>query len=249
MLAMTERTRYSRPMAAPLLVFDLDGTLVDSAPDLLATLDIVLGRHGFSAEADAGLRDGIGHGARHLIEYALHRRQIQLEEARLDQMHADFLRHYEEHIALHTRPYPGLPEALDRFAAAGWSFAVCTNKLEGLSVRLLMELGLAGRFAAICGGDTFPTRKPDPHHLLETIARAGGTPGNSAMVGDSRTDLDTARAARIAFVGVSFGYTPVPMADLRPDVLVDSFDELTPDLAARLLERTAGRVAPAGALP
>jgi len=237
-------------MPAPLLVFDLDGTLVDSAPDLLATLDAVLNVHGFSIEADDnGLRDGIGHGARHLIEYSLHRQQVALEEGQLDRIHADFLRHYVENIAIHTRPYRGLPEALDRFAAAGWSFAVCTNKTEGLSVRLLTELGLAGRFASICGGDTFPTRKPDPRHLLETIAKAGGASGSSVMVGDSRTDLDTARGAGIAFIGVTFGYTPVPMADLQPDLLLDSFDELTPDLAARLLERTAGQLAPAGALP
>lgn len=250
MLAMAVGARYSPRMPAPLLVFDLDGTLVDSAPDLLTTLESVLDVHGFRLEADdTGLRDGIGHGARHLIEYSLHRQQIALEAGRLDRIHADFLRHYEENIAVHTRPYPGLPEALDCFAAEGWSFAVCTNKLEGLSVRLLTELGLAGRFAAICGGDTFPTRKPDPGHLLETIAKAGGTPGNSAMVGDSRTDLDTARAARIAFIGVSFGYTPVPMADLQPDLLVDSFDGLTPDVAARLLERIAGRFVPARALP
>lgn len=237
-------------MPSPLLVFDLDGTLVDSAPDLLATLEAVLTVHGFGIEADDnGLRDGIGHGARHLIEYSLHRQKVALEEGQLDRIHADFLRHYEENIAVHTRPYPGLPEALDRFAAARWSFAVCTNKPEGLSVRLLTEFGLGGRFAAICGGDTFPTRKPHPRHLLETIARAGGTPSNSAMVGDSRTDLDTARAARIAFVGVSFGYTPVPMADLQPDLLIDSFDELTPDVARRLLERTAGRFSAAGVLP
>jgi len=222
-------------MAAPLLVFDLDGTLVDSAPDLLATLEAVLGAHGFSVEADAGLRDGIGHGARHLIEYSLHRQRVALEGERLDRIHADFLRRYEENIAVHTRPYPGLPEALDRFAAAGWSFAICTNKPEGLSVRLLAELDLAGRFSAICGGDTFATRKPHPSHLFETIAKAGGEPANSAMVGDSRTDLDTARAAGVAFIGVSFGYTPVPMADLRPDLLVEGFDELTPEAAARLL--------------
>jgi phosphoglycolate phosphatase len=236
-------------MTAPLLVFDLDGTLVDSAPDLLATLEVVLRNHGFSVEPDDGLRAGIGHGARHLIEYSLHRQQVALEEERLDRIYADYLRHYEENIAVHTRAYPRLSEALDRFAAAGWSFAVCTNKLEGLSVRLLTQLGLAGRFSSICGGDTFPARKPDPRHLLGTIARAGGAPGRSAMVGDSRTDLDTARAARIAFIGVSFGYTPVPMADLEPDLLVDGFDALTPEAIARLLTQTAGRLASARALP
>lgn len=237
-------------MAAPLLVFDLDGTLVDSAPDLLATLDAVLRRHGFNFEANAGLRDGIGHGARHLIEYSLHRQKIALEEERLNRIHADFLRHYERNIAVRTHPYPDLSGALDRFAAAGWFFAVCTNKPEGLSRRLLVELGLSSRFAAICGGDTFSNRKPHPGHLLRTIAMAGGAAEGSAMVGDSRTDLDTARAAGVPFIGVSFGYTPVPMVDLQPDLLLDSFGEFTPDAAAKLLARTAERpVASAGALP
>jgi len=235
-------------MATPLLVFDLDGTLVDSAPDLLATLETVLGRAGYTAAPDAALRDGIGHGARHLIEFALHREKVAPETALVDRLHAAFLDHYEANIARHTRPYNGLDAALDRFAAAGWAFAVCTNKIESLSRKLLGELGLTGRFAAICGGDTFASRKPHPDHLLETIARAGGVRDRSIMVGDSRTDLDTARAAHVPFVGVSFGYTPVPMADLGPDLLIGSFDDLLPEQAARLIA-TAGARRERGAAP
>jgi phosphoglycolate phosphatase len=222
-------------MPPPILVFDLDGTLVDSAPDLLATLDAVLPRHGFAAMRDPGLREGIGHGARHLIEYALHQQQAEVEVATLDLIHADFLRHYEANICVATRLFPGTLDLLDRFAAAGWGLAVCTNKLEGMSRLLLAGLGVADRFAAICGGDTFKVRKPDPGHLVGTIAAAGGAQEGAVMIGDSRTDLDTARSAGVPFVGVSFGYTPVPMRKLSPDVLLDSYDDLDPDFAARLV--------------
>lgn len=234
------------PQAAPrpLLVFDLDGTLVDSAPDLLATLDHVMRAHGYGAPDLDAARDGIGHGARHLIEFALHREGAAPPSAAIDRMHRDFLARYEAHICDATRPYPGLDALFERFAASGWAFAICTNKLEHLSRQVIAALGLDARFAANCGGDTFPTRKPDPGHLLGTIARAGGEPGRAIMVGDSRTDLDAARAAGIPFVGVPFGYTPVPMAEMGPDLLAAHYDELTLAAAEALLARRGGALAP-----
>jgi phosphoglycolate phosphatase len=236
-------------MRPPLLVFDLDGTLVDSAPDLLATLDAVLPKYGFRAPRDPGLSEGIGHGARHLIEVALRRQDAGPETAVIDAIFGDFLTYYEANIARHSRLFAGTEALLDRFAAAGWGFAVCTNKKEGLSRKLLEELGVAARFAAICGGDTFAACKPDPSHLTGTIAAAGGAPENAVMVGDSRTDRDTAHRAEIPFVGVSFGYTPVPMAELGPDLLIDDFAALTPETALRLMtERpAAGEAAPLAA--
>ncbi len=222
-------------MADSLLVFDLDGTLVDSAPDLLATLDAILPRYGFAAPRDPRMRDGIGHGARHLIEYALHQQQAAVDAHTMSAMHQDFLAYYEANICVESRLYPGTIALLDRFEAAGFDFAVCTNKLEGLSRHVLDELRVADRFTAICGGDTFANRKPHPSHLLQTISAAGGAPGKAVMIGDSRTDLDTARAAGVPFIGVSYGYTPVPMAELNPDLLLDSFDEFTPKLIAGLL--------------
>jgi phosphoglycolate phosphatase len=241
-----------------LIVFDLDGTLVDSAADLLATLDAVLGLHGVPACRDPGLRNGIGHGARHLIEYALNHHRISLDDAAVSAIHRDFLVHYEGNIAVRTRVYPGVVEMLDRFAARGWRFAVCSNKFERMSRKLLAELGLVERFAAIGGGDSFANRKPHPGHLLETIAAAGGTPQRAIMVGDSRTDIDTARAAGVPVVGVSFGYSPAPMADLEPDLFLDSFDDFSieaaeglldtarerPGVAARRMATIATRVAP-----
>jgi len=222
-------------MVGPLLVFDLDGTLVDSAPDLLATLDAVLVQHGFPPLADRNTRTGIGHGARYLIEYGLGQHGLSVDTPELDRMHRDFLAYYEANICVESRFYPGTLPLLDRFAAAGWALAVCTNKLEGLSRQVLAALGVEDRFVAICGGDTFANRKPHPGHLLNTIKAARAGRKRAVMVGDSRTDLDTARAAGVPFVGMTYGYTPVPMAELAPDILLDSFDDMSPDMLFALI--------------
>jgi phosphoglycolate phosphatase len=234
-------------MVPPLLVFDLDGTLADSAPDLLGALEAVLPRHGIPVAIDSSYRDGIGHGARYLIEYALKRQNVAIAKPAIDAIHRDFLVHYEANICVGTRLFPGTIAILDRFAAADWSFAVCTNKPERMSRLLLQELGIVDRFAAICGGDSFRSRKPDPAHLLMTIAAASGSPDTSIMVGDSRTDLDTARGARVPIVGVTFGYTPEPMATLAPDLLIDSFDQLGPKQAASMFSARAVAGQPAEA--
>jgi phosphoglycolate phosphatase len=235
-------------MVGPLLVFDLDGTLADTAPDLLATLAAVLPRHGISVSLDKSFRDGIGQGARYLIEYALQRQGVAVGMPTLDAIYRDFLIHYEANICIGTRLFPGTIALLDRFADAGWSFAVCTNKPEQMSRLLLQKLGIADRFAAIGGGDTFPLRKPDPAHLLMTIIAASGSPERSVMVGDSRTDVDTARGANLPIVGVTFGYTPEPMSALAPDLLVDSFDQLKPERIVRLFAHAPNRPAPAAAI-
>src|SRR5262249_45197790 len=130
------------------------------------------------------------------------------------------------HIADESRPFEGLEAALDELEGRGYRFAVCTNKLEWLSKLLLDRLGMTPRFAAICGADTFGVAKPDPTVLHQTIARAGGLSAASLMVGDSGTDIGTARRAGIPVVGVSFGYTDVPIADLKPDRLISHMKEL-----------------------
>lgn len=226
-------------MPSPLLAFDLDGTLADTAPDLLSTLAVVLPRHGIRYSPDPDLRNGIGHGARALIEHALRREDVSVEVEQLDALHRDFLAYYEANICNGTELFPGTLALLDRFATAGWRLAVCTNKPERMSRLLLQRLGVAGRFSAICGGDSFGHRKPDPRHLLDTIDDAAASPDRAVMVGDSRTDLETARGCGIPFVGVTFGYTPEPMAALSPDLLIESFDELTPAVAATLLSASA----------
>jgi phosphoglycolate phosphatase len=197
----------------PIAVFDLDGTLADTAGDLVGTLNVILKREGLSPLPVRKARDMIGAGARALIERGFEAAGKELTPAHLDEL-------------FRTRLYPGVAAALDRLEAAGFILAVCTNKVEEHSVKLLRELGIGHRFAANCGRDTFAYFKPDARHLLLTIERAGGNPTQAVMVGDSRTDIVTARNAGIPVVAVPFGYTEVPVRDLNPDLVIDHFDGL-----------------------
>lgn len=212
------------------IVFDLDGTLIDTAPDLISTLNITLGREGMPAVPYEEARKMIGGGARGMIEKALVAegcgRATGKLEAELERMYGDFVEHYAAHIADRSRPFPGLETALDGLAAAGYRLAVCTNKLEWLSVRLLEKLSLTRHFAAICGQDTFGMQKPDPEVLRRTIVKAGGEPDRAIMVGDSDTDVRTARAAALPVIAVTFGYSEVPIESLKPDRLISSYAEL-----------------------
>lgn len=210
----------------PLLVFDLDGTLADTAGDLVSTLNALLTREGLAAIPFQDARAMVGAGAKALVQRGLKANGVEVNEARLDALFTDFLAHYEAHIADKSTLYPGVTAALDRFAAAGWAFAVCTNKIEYPSVLLMTALGVAGRFAAICGKDTFSVSKPDGEALLRTIAKAGGDPRRTIMVGDSKTDIDTARNAKIPVVAVNFGYTELPVETFEPDRVIGHFDQL-----------------------
>lgn len=193
-------------------VFDLDGTLVDSAADIHASLDRTmagLGLPGFSRAEVIGM---IGDGVRALVAKALAARRQPLTEAALGAFMAD----YESGSTVQTRPFEGMPAVLDALSAAGWRMAVCTNKPEAAARHLLDELGLGGRFAALGGGDTFPTRKPDPAHLLATIAAAGGTAERAVMIGDHRNDVAAAAGAGVPCIFVGWGYGPMAMADGAP---------------------------------
>jgi phosphoglycolate phosphatase len=218
-----------------IVVFDLDGTLVDTAPDLINALNFVLVREGASPLPLAAARNMIGAGARKLIERGLEVEGRSVTVRTLDRMMRDFVDYYAEHIADESRPFEGLEAALDDLQGRGYRFAVCTNKLEWLSKLLLDRLGITGRFAAICGADTFGVAKPDPTILHQTIARAGGHSPASVMVGDSGTDIGAARRAGIPVVGVSFGYTDVPLAELKPDRLIQHMKEL-PDAVESLVK-------------
>ena len=223
-------------MSHPTIVFDLDGTLVDTAPDLIATLNAVLAREGYGTVAYEEARTMIGGGARHMLARALTQQGIAIAPGDLDRLFADFIAYYAAHIADHSRPFPGLEPTLDLMAANGARFAVCTNKLEQLAVLLLERLGLAGRFAAICGQDTFGIAKPDPELLRRTIARAGGDVGNAVMIGDSAADVAVARAAGVPAIAVDFGYSDVPAPLLKADRVIGHFDQL-PGAVASLLTR------------
>ena len=211
-------------MPTPTIVFDLDGTLIDTAPDLIDTLNVILARHDVAPVAFDEARTMIGAGVKPLLQRALASKGKQFPAEEIDRLFAEYLEIYAAHIADRSRPFPGLEQALDALAAQGCRLAVCTNKLEWLSVKLLKELKLASRFMAICGQDTFTMRKPDPDMLRLTIVRAGGDTGHAVMVGDSMTDVATARAAGIPVVAVDFGYTETPPAQLGADRLISHFD-------------------------
>jgi phosphoglycolate phosphatase len=214
------------------IVFDLDGTLIDTAPDLIDTLNVTLKREGLPAVQFGDARPMIGGGARGMIERALAAEGRVAAKADIDRMFAGFIEHYAAHIADRSRPYPQLEATLDSLAAAGHCLAVCTNKIEWLAVRLLNTLDLAWHFAAICGQDTFGVQKPNPEILLGTIRRAGGVPGQAVMVGDSGTDVRTARAANVPVIAVDFGYAEVPIETLRPDRIISSYAELPSAISA-----------------
>lgn len=211
---------------SPLIVFDLDGTLVDTAPDLITALNHVMVREGLPAVPMASARNMIGAGARKLIERGLELEGRAVTVDDLNRLTADFIDFYADHIADASRPFEGLEAALDDLASRGYALAVCTNKLEWLSRRLLDALGLSARFAAICGADTFGVSKPDPTILRQTVVKAGGVVESSIMVGDSGNDIGVARRAGMPVIGVSFGYTDVPIAELKPDRLIHHMRDL-----------------------
>ena len=214
-------------MTSPrIVVFDLDGTLVDTAPDLVNALNFVLDREGLPPVPMHAARNMIGQGARKLIERGLELEGRVASVEDITRLLAGFIDHYAAHIADVSRPFEGLESALDELTERGFRFAVCTNKLEWLSKLLLDRLGLSPRFSAICGADTFGVSKPDPVFLRETIARAGGHPSSAIMVGDAGPDIGVARRAGIPVIGVEFGYTEVPIADLKPDRLIGHMREL-----------------------
>ncbi len=217
-------------------IFDLDGTLADTAADLLAAANDVLGPRGLPLLDLGRDRAFAGRGARSMI-----RRSLSLlaappgaaeSEAIADDIYPGFLKVYETRLHHHTRLFDGVTDCLDTLVAAGWRLGVCTNKPERLAVALLASLGVLDRFGAVLGADSLPVRKPDPAHLAETARRAGALPARSVMLGDTLTDLATARAAGVPCILVSFGFAAEPLAELAPEAVVDHFDEVPP-----LLER------------
>ncbi|HLW91430.1 MAG TPA: HAD-IA family hydrolase [Roseiarcus sp.] len=216
----------------PILVFDLDGTLADTAPDLLGTLNVILAGEGLKPLPLASARKLIGAGARALIARGFAAEGRELAPDRLQSLYGGFIAHYEAHIADESRLFPGVEQALDRFAAAGFALAVCTNKLERSSHLLLEALGVKDRFRAICGQDSFQVAKPNPRIFHGAVALAGGDKDRAMMIGDSATDVATARAAGAPVIVVDFGYSDAPVAQLGADRVVSHFDDLWETVAA-----------------
>jgi phosphoglycolate phosphatase len=227
------RSETEEAVEKPLtLVFDLDGTLVDSAPDLMGTLNDILAAEGVEPLPVERARSLLGAGARALIERGLAVAGRQVTPARMEDLFAAFLDRYTERLAEQTRPFEGVEAALAALDGAGHVLAICTNKMERHSVQLLDALGLSARFDAICGRDTFPVCKPDARHLTLTVAAARGDLGRTIMIGDSRTDIETARNAGVPSICVDFGYTDIPARDLGATAVISHFRDLNAAIGA-----------------
>jgi phosphoglycolate phosphatase len=220
-------------LAGVTIAFDLDGTLVETAPDLIGALNIVLGECGLPGLPLESARMLVGRGARALIERGFAAAGEPLDAEEVGGLVARFIAVYRGRIASESRPYPNLLAALDELAQAGARLVVCTNKRTDLSLELLDALEMTGRFAAVVGADRAPAAKPDPRHFVTAIEAAGGDPARALMVGDSHNDVAAAQAAGAPVVVVSFGYSETPAAELGADALIDDFAEL-PAVARRL---------------
>jgi len=210
-----------------IVLFDLDGTLADTAADLTAALNHALAQLGRPSLSADDVRRMVGHGARTLLRRGLSATGAMTEDL-VEQAFPLFIDYYEAHIADHTRPFDGVDAALAALDAQGVRLAICTNKPEALTHKLIGVLGWETRFDAIVGGDTLPQRKPDPAPVHEAIARAGG--GRAAFVGDSISDTDAARAAGIPCVALTFGFSDRPADQLGATAVVDHYDRLLPAL-------------------
>lgn len=213
-------------MTADTIVFDLDGTLIDSAPDLYGTVRWLLRHEGRADISFDRVKDLIGDGAGPMIQGSFRDTGDLPEGAEFERLMGLFLEHYQAHLADLSEPYPGAISAVLRARARGAKVAVCTNKRFGFADRLLDLLGLNQHFDAVTGSDTFAFRKPDGRHLLETIRLAGGVAERAIMVGDSATDVGAARNAGVPVVAVTFGYGRGSAHDLGADAVIDHFDQL-----------------------
>jgi phosphoglycolate phosphatase len=221
------------------VVFDLDGTLVDTAPDLIGATNHALEQFGLSPVAGGVVRPWISFGARRMIVEALASSGATLPGTGVDQLLEHFLQYYEANIARDSRPYPGAIEAAEALIILGARLAICTNKRQSLSEALLAELGIRSLFHGLAGRDAFDVCKPHPGHLLGAIKLVGGDPGHAVMVGDSEVDVATAKAAGVPVIAVTFGYTQVPVHQLDPDGLISQYNELIPAVAAVRSSMTA----------
>jgi phosphoglycolate phosphatase len=217
------------------IVFDLDGTLVDTAPDLLGALNEILTAEGHEPVVPADLRHIVGHGAKAMFEHALKRTGADVSADQMAALTQRFLTFYRANIARGSRPFPGVPKTLEALAAEGMGLGVCTNKAQDLTELLLRELDLSRYFpASVFGGGSTPYSKPDPRHLLEVVKALNGRRERAVLVGDSMVDVTTARAADIPVIAMSYGYTPVPVNELGADAVVDDFAAL-PEVISRLV--------------
>lgn len=215
------------------VIFDLDGTLVDTAPDLAAGMNAAMADLGLPPVPVATVRHLVGRGARVLVERGLAINGVSNPgTAEIDRLVAIFLSHYRENIAVGSVAYEGAVDVLNALAQRNVRMGICTNKPTDLAVLLLQLLKLDHYFQAILGADALQVKKPHPDHLFETIRRCGGVPGRAVMIGDSETDVATARAAGVPVIVFSHGYTAIAPWELGADAVLDHFEGLLPALTA-----------------
>ncbi len=222
------------------LVFDLDGTLVDSAPDLVAAANHALADLGLAPVAAETLRASIGFGARRMILAGLSHTGRTLPDAEVDRLLVRFLAYYEPNIARESRPFAGAVAALEAFRAEGARLAVCTNKRLALARHLLDALDLAHLFDGVAGRDSFPVHKPHPDHVLGAIRLAGGDPRAAIMIGDTGIDVAAGRAAGIPAIACTFGYSEAPVETLGADAVIGHYNELATAVRRLLPATTPG---------
>lgn len=216
------------------VIYDLDGTLIDSAKDMQVAVSRVLADHGLPAVTEDDLRNYMGQGSKVTMGKAFAKFGRTLDDPTLSAVTAEFVRYYEADPVRHTTAFAGVAEVVAQFDRLGLKQGVATNKFERPSRMILEHLRLMPPIAAVAGADTFPVRKPDPRHLLMLVDRMGGSPDRSVMVGDSIHDVKAAHGAGLPAVLVSWGYTETPADELGAEVVIERFDALP-----RALERIA----------
>jgi phosphoglycolate phosphatase len=223
----------SRALQGATIVFDLDGTVADTAADLIGATNAALAAEGLGAASAEAIKPGVGYGTKAMLRAALASLQREADEAQLQRLSERLVAHYEDHIAERTTPFPGFAGAAAALRDDGASLVLCTNKRERLAVKLLAALGIDSLFDAVAGGDTFPFHKPDPRHITELVHQVGGTTAAALMVGDSEADMAAAQQAGIPAIAVRFGYAAVPAEKLGASAIIGHFTEL-PELARRI---------------
>ncbi|MBI4725048.1 MAG: HAD-IA family hydrolase [Rhodomicrobium sp.] len=216
------------------VIFDLDGTVADTAGDLIEAANAALIAEGFAPAPAEAIKKGVGYGAKAMLQSALTALGQDAGAEQMQRLTSRLVAHYEENIAVKTRLFPGFEDAAHRLRLSGAKLALCTNKREQLTLKVLSALGIGALFDAVAGGDTFPFHKPDPRHITELVRLAGGELPASIMAGDSEADIAAARAAGIPVIAAAFGYASLPAEELGADAVMSRFEEL-PSLVSALL--------------
>ncbi len=210
----------------PIIVFDLDGTLADTLPDLALSINYATATRGLDPVSVQEIKKLAAYGLKPMIRQAYSIHDMPIDEQLVNELFDIAVAEYSKNIVKKTKLYPGAEKSLERFIENGWILAVCTNKPLTLATKLLAELGHLDKFASVCGADSFPYRKPDGRHLTQTIKKAGGCKTSAIMVGDANVDILTAKDADIPVVAVDFGYADIPVTDFECDAIISHYDDL-----------------------